>query len=879
MPDPFDARGGARLYRTGDRVRRFPDGTLEFLGRIDQQVKVRGYRIEPGEIEAVLAAHPAVGEAVVVVCEDATGEKCLVGYVVPEGREEVGSAGLRAYLRERVPEYMVPGAFVVLEALPLTAHGKVDRRALPAPEGRASGVGYVAPRTEMEEVVAGIWAEVLHLERVGVQDSFFELGGHSLLAMQVVSRIRRAVGVEVPLRTLFEAPTVAELVDRIEALQGNGAFASAPPIERVPRTKPLPVSFAQQRLWLVDQLEPGSATYNMPFALRLRGVLEVEVLRRSLDALVERHEALRTTFAEHDGTSVQVIHASAPVTLPVVELWGLSDAELVARRLAGFEALRPFDLERGPLLRSTLLRLGEEDHVLLFTLHHVVSDGWSMDVLVREVSVHYGALLRGEDAPHPELAIQYADYAVWQRDWLSGEVLQTRLEYWKTQLTGAPPLLEIATDHPRTSVQSARAASHEFRLEPELTRELRALSRREGATLFMTVLAGWQALLGRHAGQEDVVVGSPVAGRTRVELEGLIGFFVNLLALRGELGGDPTWSELVRRVRETALGAYAHQELPFERLVEELVTERSLTHTPLFQVTFSLDRVPSDYRAPTLGEVRLEPFGAAEGVAQFDLNLTLTDSGEAVAGVLSYRAVLFEPQTIARLAAHLTTLLQAMAADPRQRLSQLSLLGAHEREQVLASGRGPAATYPRIRCIHEVIAARAAHTLEAVAVVSGAETLTYAQLEARADRLACRLRSLGVGPEVRVAVCLERSATLAVALLGVLRAGGAFVPLDPTYPAERLAFLLCDSAARVVVTRSGLLEGLPTEGPQQLLVDDGRGADAPVAEPVGVPEVDPQNLAYVIYTSGSTGTPKGVMVSHRSLLCYAEAMRERLELG
>ncbi|HEX7243495.1 MAG TPA: condensation domain-containing protein, partial [Longimicrobiaceae bacterium] len=475
---------------------------------------------------------------------------------VPVRADLAGS--LRAHLSARLPEHMVPGAFVVLDRLPLSANGKVDRRALPAPEREAAAV-YVAPRTATEEVLSGIWAEVLGTARVGVEDGFFDLGGHSLLATQVVSRARQAFGAEVPLRALFEAPTVAALAERIEILRGSGA-AVAPPVERVPREGPLPLSFAQQRLWVVDRLEPGSAAYNMPYALRLRGGLDAAALRAALDALVRRHEALRTVFAGSDGGPVQVIGPPAPVPLQVVDLRDAPDALREAGRLAAEEALRPFDLERGPLLRSTLLRLDEEDHVLCFTLHHVVSDGWSIEVLVREVS----ALYAGE--PLPELPVQYADYAVWQRGWLSGGTLEAQLGYWREQLAGAPPLLEIPVDHPRAQGQSPRAAGHRFVLPPALSQGLRELARREGATLFMTVLAGWQALLGRYAGQEDVVVGSPVAGRNRREVEGLIGFFVNLLVLRVDLSGDPAWAELLGRVRETALGAYDHQELPFERL-------------------------------------------------------------------------------------------------------------------------------------------------------------------------------------------------------------------------------------------------------------------------------------------------------------------------
>ncbi|HEX7239442.1 MAG TPA: amino acid adenylation domain-containing protein, partial [Longimicrobiaceae bacterium] len=792
VPDPFSAEAGARLYRTGDRVRLRADGELEFLGRVDTQVKLRGFRIEPGEVEAALLAQEGVREAVVVAREDAPGRKRLVAYLVAGEGAEPSVPVLEAWLRERLPEHMVPTAFVFLERLPVSANGKTDRRALPAPQWKGEGA-YVAPRTAAEELLCGIVAEVLGMERVGVEENFFELGGHSLLAMQVVSRARHAFGVEVPLRALFEAPTAGALAGCVEALRHEGGGAAAPPIGRAPRTGPLPPSFAQQRLWLVDRIEPGSAAYNMPFTLRLRGPLDAAALRAGLDELVRRHEALRTTFAEAGGAPVQMIHPPAPTPLPVLDLRALPEEarEPAARRLAGAEALRPFDLARGPLLRSTLLHLADGDHVLLFTLHHVVSDGWSMDVLVREVSELYGALSRGEEPRLPELPIQYADFAVWQRDRLSGEALETQLSYWRGRLAGAPPLLEVPTDHPRRVGQSPRAAGHRFTLPPRVSDGLRALSRAGGSTLFMTLLAGWQALLGRYAGQEDVVVGTPIAGRDRRETEGLIGFFVNMLALRGDLGRDPTWRELLGRVREEALGAYAHQELPFERLVEELGVERSLTHAPVFQVAFALRRPGGDLR-PSLGGVELEAFGAAAGVAKFDLDLTVEEEASALAASLTYRAALFEAETAARMAGHLEAVLEAMAAGPERRLSEVPLLRGAERTQVLEAWNATAAEFPRA-FVHELFAGQAARTPDAPAVVSGDEVLSYGELERRSSRLAHLLRRHGVGPETRVGLCAPRSPTMVVGILGILRAGGVYVPLDPDYPTDRLAYMLADS--------------------------------------------------------------------------------------
>ncbi|HEX7240244.1 MAG TPA: amino acid adenylation domain-containing protein, partial [Longimicrobiaceae bacterium] len=555
LPDPFAGEPGTRMYRTGDRLRWKADGRLEFIGRVDEQVKVRGFRIEPGEIEATLSAHAEVREARVIVREDEPGEQRLVAYVV--GR--VDADAMRGHLRQNLPEYMVPGAFVVLDVLPLTPNGKLDVKALPAPDRTSAEGRYVAPRTPTEEAVAEIWAETLRLERVGVTESFFELGGHSLLATRVISQVRRVFGVEVPLRALFEGPTVAELAGRVEEVRRAGAPA-LPPVVPTGRVGPLPLSFAQERLWFLDRLQPGIAFYNVFAALRLGGALAVRALERALGEVVQRHEALRTVFREADGAPLQVIRPFGGFVLPVEDLAGMGEAEV--ERRASEEASRPFDLAAGPLFRARLLRLGAEEHVLLLCMHHVVSDGWSMGVLFREVEVLYEAYREGRESPLPELAVQYADYAVWQREQLEGEVLERQLGYWREQLRGAPELLELPTDHPRPAVQSYRGANEHVQLPAEVLEKLRAVGRQEGATLYMVVLGAFQALLSRYGAGEDVVVGSPVAGRGRGEVEELIGFFVNTLVLRTDLSGDPSFRELVGRVREVTLGAYEHQEVP-----------------------------------------------------------------------------------------------------------------------------------------------------------------------------------------------------------------------------------------------------------------------------------------------------------------------------
>ena len=630
IPNPFSAEPGARLYKTGDRARYLSDGNIECLGRSDYQVKIRGFRIELGEIEVAVRQHPAVREAVVLARADASGEKRLLAYVVGERGLPTGSE-LRSFLKEKLPEHMVPAAFVPLDALPLTPNGKVDRHALPASDRTRPELEkeFIAPRTPAEEIVAEIWTQVLGIERVGTYDNFFELGGHSLLATQVVSRMREAFGVEIPLRRLFEVPTVAGLAESIEVARRSGRNLQAPAILPVPRDGDLPLSFAQQRLWFIDQLEPGNSAYNFPAAVRLKGPLNVVALEQSVNEIVKRHEALRTTFATVDGRPVQVIVPTLTLRAPVLNLQELSESEREGevRRLVIEEAQRPFNLARGPLLRITLLRLAEEEHVGLLTMHHIVSDGWSTGILIRELALLYEAFSCGRSSPLPELPIQYADFAHWQRQRLQGEVLETQLSYWKRQLVDAPRL-ELPTDHPRPAVQTFRG-SHQSLLLPNTVGEaLKALSRRQGVTLFMTLLAAFKILLHRYSSQEDLIVGTPIANRNRLEIEGLIGFFVNTLVVRTDLSGNPTFRELLQRVREVCLGAYAHQDLPFERLVEELHLKRNLGRNPLFQVMFVLQN--ASMQTIVLPGLTLSPVEVDNGTAHFDLTLHIADTEQGL---------------------------------------------------------------------------------------------------------------------------------------------------------------------------------------------------------------------------------------------------------
>ena len=649
IPDPFSEEAGARLYKSGDLARYLPDGNIEFLGRSDEQVKVRGFRIELGEIGAVLGSHPAVRERVVIVREDTPGDKRLIAYLVAEQTTTLDVGELRSYLKGRLPEYMIPSAFVFLDSLPLTPNSKVDRLALPAPDAARPELqaALITPRTATEERVAALYAQVLNLKEVGIYDNFFDLGGHSLLATQVISRVRETFQIEVPFDTLFEAPTVEGLAESIDAqLRASNTLKPARPerIKRAARTGSLRLSYAQQRLWFIHQLDPVSPAYNVPLAVRLTGHLDIAALSATLTEVIRRHESLRTTFAVYDDQPRQVIHPPTPLNLVITDLTSLAavEREGEALRLAEEEACLPFDLAGGPLLRLRLLRLSEEEHVLLVTMHHIVSDGWSMGVLVREVGLLYPALCAHAESPLEELAIQYADYAVWQREWLSGEVLEQQLRYWREQLAGAPAVLELPSDRVRPAVQSFRGSDQPFVVSERLTAALKEMSQREGVTLFMTLLAAFKALLYRYTGQADIVVGSPIAGRNFVETEELIGFFVNTLVLRTDLSGDPTFRDLVGRVKEVALGAYLHQDVPFEKLVEELQPERHTSHSPLYQVMFELQNAPLG--GLELPGVNLELMAAENATAKFDLTLNLQRGIEVIDGSLGYSTDLLRPK-------------------------------------------------------------------------------------------------------------------------------------------------------------------------------------------------------------------------------------------
>lgn len=874
IPNPFGAEG-TRLYRTGDLARRLPDGNVEFLGREDQQVKIRGYRIELGEIEAVLLQHQTIRECVVVAREDEAGDKRLVAYLVSHAQPGPTVSDLRAFIKDRLPDYMAPAVFVTLASLPVMSNGKIDRRALPAPETPELASTFVAPVTRLEKLLAEIWIEVLKVPRVGINDNFFTLGGHSLLAIRTVARIRDVFQVELQVRSLFDLPTVAELSPHIEELMRAGAGLEVPALR--PRTSNghLHLSYAQQRLWFLDQLTPHNRAYNLPLGFRVDGPLNLSALQQSLNETVKRHESLRTNFINIDGQPFQIIAPARVQDLPIISLESFpeADRELVVQRLVRAAAQQPFDLASDALFRTTVFRLGEQEHVLLVVMHHIISDGWSMEVLVRDVRRGYRALCQGVPSELPELPIQYADYATWQRQWLNGEVLERQLSYWRNQLDGLSQL-NLPTDRPRPSALSLQGNAVAFEVPESLTAKLRELSHSEGSTLFIILLASFQILLARYCGQNDIAVGTPAAGRRWVETEDLVGFFVNTLVMRASLSDDLTIREVLRCVREVTLEAHTHQDVPFEKLVEELQPQRTLSHGPLFQTMFVF--LNEGERLAALDGLVFSSLEFNHGTEKNDLTLRIVEQQNKLAGSLSYSTDLFDESTISQMTAHWQRILETIIADPEQLLRDLELLGPDERRQVLTEWNATECQFSADNCLHEVFERQVARTPDAVAVSFAEQRLSYAELNRRANQLAHYLRKAGVGPETTVALYLERSVDMIVALIGVLKAGGAYLPLETTHPRARIQYALEDAGPCVILAQERTAAMLPENHAPVLCIDSDWQRIAAEPEDTPLSHVTAENLAYVIYTSGSTGGARGVMIRRRSVLNLATALREKV---
>jgi amino acid adenylation domain-containing protein len=891
VADPFGVPG-ERMYRTGDLVRWGADGQLDYLGRVDHQVKLRGFRIELGEIEAVLERHPAVAQAAVLVREDAPGDKRLVGYAVPAAGQVVEPAALRAHVARALPEYMVPAAVVSLPAFPLTPNAKLDRRALPAPDagalaGGAGGAAGRGPRTPQEEILCELFGEVLGLPRVGIDDGFFDLGGHSLLAIRLISRVRSVFGVELKIRSLFEAPTVAGLAGCL-----GSAGRARGSVRRAERPAEIPLSHGQRRLWFLNRLEGSSAVYNIPLVLRLSGRLDRSALQAALGDVVGRHESLRTVFPDQGGEPRQVI-LDASAAWPVLAVERLDHAGLDAALLAA--ASQGFDLTAEPPLRTRLFELGPDEHVLLLLLHHIAGDGRSTAPLTRDLAAAYTARRAGRPPSFPAEPVQYADYALWQRDVLGDEtdpdsLIAQQLAFWADALAGLPDQLELPVDHARPAVASYRGAAVELCLEAELCRRLARVARDNGATVFMVLQAALAALLTRLGAGTDVPLGSPVAARTDEVLDDVVGFFVNTLVLRTDTSGDPTFAELLGRVREADLAAYAHPDLPFERLVERLQPVRSLSRHPLFQVMLAFQET-LDARVPLSPELTAEVSAARAGVAKFDLAFDLTERRgadgaiESIRGVVEYSTDLFEQETVQRVADRLVRLLAAVADDPGQRIGAVEVLAADERRQLLLDWNQTAVELPR-RPLPMLVEEQVARGPECTAVVFETTELSYAELNARANRLAHRLIGLGVGPERLVALALPRSVEMVTAWLAVLKTGAAYLPVDPGYPAERIELMLTDARPALLLSTVEAAAGLPETATPQVLLDhpDTRATLARCSDrnPTQADRVRPLRLAhpaYVIYTSGSTGAPKGVVVSHAGIAAVAGRHITRLGLA
>ncbi|MEI3648947.1 MAG: amino acid adenylation domain-containing protein [Dolichospermum lemmermannii FEM_B0920] len=865
--NPFNPQ--QRLFKTGDVARYSIDRNLEILGRIDFQVNIRGMRVELEEIEAVIKLHPSIREAVVSAREDVSGGQRLVAYIVVNN-QDFNSGELRNFLASKLPDYMNPHTLMVMEKLPVLPNGKLDRKSLPEPDLSAIQSEFIPPQTPTQEIIAKIWAEVLGIERIGIHDNFLELGGHSLLASLVISRLREALSLELSIASLFAAPTIATFSEQI----GTSVQNLLPTLEPVPRNIELPLSLTQQRFWFLDQMEGANPAYNIVRVLNLQGSLNFTGLEQAIATIINRHETLRTSFGIADGKPIQVIADKLAFTLPIIDLQELAEDQKTteAQRLTTNEYLRPFALNESSLLRVTLMQLGAESHQLLIIMHHIISDAWSVGNFLQELSVIYSALTAGLPSPLPKLSIQYADYAYWQRQWLENQPAQ--LDYWKQQLADIPAVIELPTDRSRTAIQTFRGDLQKFQFDSQLTHKLKNLSQKSGSSLFMTLLTAFVILLSRYSGQEDIVVGSPISNRNRVALEPLIGFFVNTLVLRTRLQENPTFEELLQQVRQMALDAYTHQDVPFDQLVETLQPQRHLSHSPLFQVMFVLQNSPSsklELRDLQVTQIELQ---RATAGANFDLTLSMQEKdselGTELIGAFEYNANLFNADTIARMVESFHTLIEAVVANPQERIRTLPLLTASQEHQLLVEWNNTVTDYPQ-KSIHQLFEEQVEKTPDAVALVFEDQQLTYQQLNSQANKLAHYLQFLGVEPEILVGVYLERSLEMIVGYLGILKAGGAYVPLDPNYPPERLNYMVADSQMSIILTHSLLLPhlSLTLEQSQTKIICWDKDFEIEIASqscdnPIN--NFTPENLAYVIYTSGSTGRPKGVLIQHSALL-------------
>ncbi|MEL7408557.1 MAG: amino acid adenylation domain-containing protein, partial [Cyanobacteria bacterium J06558_2] len=858
--DISSSTSDTRLYKTGDRVRQLPNGNLEYLGRLDNQVKIRGFRIELGEIEAALNQYPEIKASVVTPRQES-----LIAYII--ANLPTASAKIRSYLADKLPSYMIPGDIIQVESFPLTPNGKIDRRALSLRTGdRQETQSIIAAQSPTEEILISIWTEILERDVISTQDNFFELGGHSLLATRVVSQIRQIFSIELSLRTLFEHPTIKDLALAVEQQQNkNNSTKNPVVIEIVNRDGELPLSFAQQRQWFIHQLEPDNPWYNISTAIKITGSLDIPRLQQCFDILLARQEILRTSFLTIAGKPQIVINDNSKINLSVIDLSSLSKLakQQQAKQIQIADARQPFDLERSPLMRVKLIKLSNDEQVLLLSLHHIIGDGWSMGVLVKEIVGLYVDPPALSRTPLKKGgwggSIQYLDYAAWQRKYLQGEVLDRQVSYWRSKLANAPAISSIATDAPRKPQSSYESGAYYFQINQRITQSLKQIGRRNSGTLFITLLSALALLLHRYTDQDDLVIGTPIANRDRAEVAGLIGFFANTLALRVNLADNPTFTELLARARETALEAYSHQDLPFEQLIDSLQLERSLSYSPLFQVMLVLEEQSN--QLSEVSGLTWQPLERVTTQAKFELTFSIKDTEKGLQGAIEYNKALFTADTMHRFAGHFRTLLIAIAKNPEASISDISILNKGELKQVVEKfNQSNQVTIDS--CIHELFERQVQQTPDAIAVIDDHQAITYRELSDRANGCASYLQSLGVNLETKVGIMSDRSLNTVVALLAILKAGGCYVPLDPNYPQERINFILQDTNTSILLIETKYAEQL--DNSNLTLIN----LDSPVASPASLAPAasTPNNLAYITYTSGSTGTPKGVAIPHRGVV-------------
>jgi len=868
IPNPFSNIAGERLYRTGDLVKWKSDGNLDFLGRIDQQVKIRGFRIELGEIENTLFDHIMIKDALVTTTKDQRDEDRLVAYLISENSKHPETEEIQIYLKATLPDYMVPSVFLYLDSFPLTPNGKIDTNSLPIPDQDSMQVNrFIAPRTTAEEILSKIWAEILNIKQVGVLDNFFDLGGHSLLATQLVSRIRDEFNLELELKTLFETTTLEKLARIIENL-GEDEFEK-PPLQRTPRETSIPLSFSQQRLWFLDQLEPGSASYNIPVAIKTRGPLNIEALKNSLNEIMHRQEVFRTAIETEGGQPKIIIHDEMPVPL-IIEDLSILDKKVQDQRVETLvveEARKSFQLHKAPLFRVRVLLISENESVLLITMHHIISDGWSVGILFYELSHLYAANSKGEPSLLTELPVQYADYAYWQRSWLKDTILEKQLNYWKEKLGGAPALLELPTDNPRPAIQTYNGSHFPLSLSEETSAKVREFSNEHGVTLFMTLLAAFKILLSKYSRQNDISVGTPIANRTRSDVEGIIGFFVNTLVFRSVLENQNTFTQFLGEIRKTSFEAYAHQDVPFEKVVDFIDPVRDTSHSPLFQVMFTMQNNPQ--KSIQSSDLTFDFLEIENRISKFDLMLTFVEHPKQLIGSIEYNSDLFNQNTVRRMAGHFGNLIEAIMENPYSRLNSLNYLNSSELKQLISGFNSQYQLFNTQSNIAKRFEQQTELTPQNNALIYNDENISYQNLNEQANKIAHMLLAKGIKEEQFVGISMNRSINMVAAMLGILKAGAAYLPMDPTYPQERLNFMLEDTQASILFTSTSLAKISAREGLDIIDLDDpGFYKDYSAQNPEI--NIDSRQTAYLIYTSGSTGVPKGVSVEHRNIMSLVQ---------